>query len=322
MDFLEEYGTIRAMHSKLEFPYRVVGVNVGRKSHSSLGLSSEINLFSLASDGLGCIVGVGRSNIALTRAKFPMHVHPGCMEIHYCLRGSLTFATDEGEFRCMPGEIFLTQPTTPHRLVERKRGQRHIWLLFKFPARREEPILGLAPHESALMCRRLAKIDRNLFPADPRLRSLFQNLFDTCDNDPRGPFRTIKLKAFALMILLAILDCAERGATPQEPMNARLMEVIGAIRKNPAHMMSIEELAHRAALSESRFSFLFKQATGLPPHSFIVSCRMKETKRRLRETDDSISKIAYDMGFASPRHLAVQFRQFFDASPREFRASR
>ena len=83
----------------------------------------------------------------------------------------------------------------------------------------------------------------------------------------------------------------------------------------------MEELARGAALSESRFSFLFKESTGLPPNAFMASCRMEETKRRLRETRDPIAMIAREMGFASSRHLATQFKQFCGVTPRQFRSA-
>ena len=121
------------------------------------------------------------------------------------------------------------------------------------------------------------------------------------------------------MILLVILDRAERTDSATGVVTKRMQDVIDEIRRNPAKTASIEELAQKAALSESRFSVLFKSATGLPPHSFIVSCRMEEVKRLLRETDKPISAIAHEMGFASPRHLASQFQQFLGMTPSEFR---
>ena len=298
----------------------IIGEGAPKDSYSSLGASDEIELFSLVPDGLDCIAGVGRSHINFSRVNFPEHRHPNCIEIHYCLRGSLTFAVGRKTYRCMPGDVFLTQPKTPHRLIERKRGQRHYWILFRFPKHRGETVLGLTPEESDLFCDRIAAIDRKRFAADDRLRVLFQELFTICDNEPRDAFRTIKLKSVALTVLLTIIDCAEqRKSNVDRPVNERLQSVIRDMQRNPAQTKSIEELAQSAALSESRFSFLFKKATGLPPHSFIVSRRMDEAKRRLTDTDDPISKIAHDMGFASSRHLATQFRQFFGKTPCEFR---
>ena len=309
------------MNPQPEFPYKKVSEDSALRETSNLGASDELHLFSLAQDGLECIAGVGRSHINFLRANFPMHIHPGCIEMHYCLRGSLTFATEAGEFRCMPGDVFLTQPKVAHHLVERHRGQRHFWMLFKYPKRGDAPVLGLSRKESDMLCRRLAAIERCHFHADTRLRQLFQTLFTICDSEPRSAFRSIKLKSIALMILLVIISCAERSEAVDERANSRLMNVIADIRKNPAQAMSIDKLARRAALSESRFSFLFKQATGLPPHAFIVSCRIEEAKRRLCETNDQIATIAHDLGFASPRHLTMQFRQHCDVTPRQFRNS-
>ena len=310
------------MNAKSEFPYIKVGRRQGRAATSNLGASDELHLFSLAPDGLDCVAGVGQSHINFQRANFPMHIHPGCIEVHYCLRGSLTFATEAGESRCMPGDVFLTQPKVAHHLVERRRGQRHFWLLFKYPKRGDAPVLGLSKKESDLLCRRMAAIERCRFPADSRLKQLFQSLFTVCDKEPRSQFRSIKLKSIALMILLVIIACAEQSDVAEGRANGRLMDVIDSIRRNPAQTAPIDELARRAALSESRFSFLFKQATGLPPHAFIVSCRIEEAKRRLRETDAPIAKIARDLGFASPRHLTTQFRQHCDIAPRQFREGR
>ncbi len=304
-----------------EFPYRLVGKGAAKSSSSSLGASDEIRLVSLAPDGLECIVGVGRSQISLNRVSFPEHEHPGCIELHFCLRGSLVFSAGGETFRCLPGDIFLTQPDMAHHLVERKRGQRHFWMMFRFPKRGDAPILGLDARESALLCRRLAAIRHCRFRGDERLRTLFQNIFDICEAEPRrGTLRTIRLKAVVLDLLLVVMDCAEREASKPEHANKRLLGIIEAIRADPARAASIGELAQAAALSESRFAFLFKLATGLPPHAFIMACRMEETKRRLRDTGDPIAKIASDMGFASARHLAVQFRQHCACSPRQFRA--
>ena len=301
-----------------EFTYRVVGEKVGKETTSSLGRSEEMHLFSLASDGLDCVAGIGRSRINVSRAHFPQHIHPHCLEMHYCLRGSLVFQAEGQEYRCMPGQVFLTQPKDRHHLVERQRGQRHFWLLFRFPSRHGGTILDLPAKESSLLCRRLAGIRRRLFPADASLRDLFQKVFDLCD-EPRCAFRDLELKSLILRILLVVLRCAEREGTARSSVNSRIQDVIRDIRENPARKHSIEELAHRAALSESRFSFLFKHATGLPPHAFMASCRIVEAKRLLRATGEPISKIARNLGFASSRHLTAQFRQFCSMTPSRFR---
>lgn len=232
------------MKNSPQFPYRAI-VHDGKTS-DSLGASNEICLFSLAEDGIGCIAGIGRSRIDLSRAQFPEHVHPRCMEIHYCLRGSLVFQAEGETYHCLPGHVFLTQPKDRHRLVERQRGQRHIWLLFRFPSSYKDTVLDLPTEESRLLCHRLAGIRCRLFPADAALRDLFQKVFDLCECEPRGMFRTLVLKSLVLRILLVILRSAERDNRPLRSVNARLQDVIRDIREKPAVKRSIEELARRA----------------------------------------------------------------------------
>jgi AraC-like DNA-binding protein len=53
----------------------------------------------------------------------------------------------------------------------------------------------------------------------------------------------------------------------------------------------------------------------------MASCRIAEVKRRLGATRDPIAKIARDLGFASPRHLTTQFRQFCGITPNSFRGN-
>ena len=114
------------MKRQPQFPYRAVAREGAAKASDSLGASDELHLFSLAEDGIGCVAGIGRSRIDISRAQFPEHVHPHCLEIHYCLRGSLVFRAEGETYRCLPGHVFLTQPRDRHHLVERERGQRHV----------------------------------------------------------------------------------------------------------------------------------------------------------------------------------------------------
>ena len=307
------------MKRQPQFPYRAVAREGAAKASDRLGASDELHLFSLAEDGIGCVAGIGRSRIDISRAQFPEHVHPHCLEIHYCLRGSLVFEAEGETYRSLPGHVFLTQPKDRHHLVERERGQRHFWLLFRFPSSHGGGVLDLPMKESRLLCSRLAGIRRRLFPVDASLRGLFQEVFDLCETEPRGAFRTLELKALVLRILLVLLRSAEQAGGKPRSVHVRLQDVVRSLRENPLERRIVEDLARSAALSESRFSFLFKQATGLPPHAFMASCRLAEARRRLRATDEPIAKIAQDTGFASSRHLATQFRQFHGMSPRQFR---
>ena len=77
--------------------------------------------------------------------------------------------------------------------------------------------------------------------------------------------------------------------------------------------------AAHAKMSESYFTALFRRVIGLPPYAYLSKCRLESVRKRLSGTDDSIGAIAHDLGFASPQHLAMQFRKTFGLTPTEYR---
>ena len=84
----------------------------------------------------------------------------------------------------------------------------------------------------------------------------------------------------------------------------------------------LEQLAARAGLSKFHFHRLFKSASGMSPGKYQLNARMKEARRRLRETKQSVVSVALDLGFSSPSHFAQVFRRETGLTPSEYRRQR
>ena len=52
---------------------------------------------------------------------------------------------------------------------------------------------------------------------------------------------------------------------------------------------------------------------------YLSKCRLDMARTRLAKTTASVAVIAHDLGFASPQHLATQFRKTFGLTPTEWR---
>ena len=298
-----------------KFPFKAPGVT--GKTSDSLCASDEIRLGSLAECGLKCVAGVGYSRVKTTRGVPPLHLHPRCIEIHFCIRGSMTFEAEGGKYRCMPGNMFVTQPADLHHLVERTRGQRHYWLLLRMPGR-GETLLDLPKRESDALCGSLSRLTERLYKTPAGIIEAFKELVGTWESEPADAMRTVRLKSLVLRILLRMADSA--GASRGSACDARIAAAMRLIRENPSGRHSVKTLAATANLSESRFSHMFKVSTGLPPHAFVAQCRLEEAMRLLKETDWPVTRIAIDLGFATPRHLSAQFRQTYGIAPKDARA--
>ena len=87
----------------------------------------------------------------------------------------------------------------------------------------------------------------------------------------------------------------------------------------PEAIPSVAYFAEKANLSPSYFSDLIRKETGTNPKDFISLFMIDEAKRRLLETGDDISEIAYRLGFEYPAHFTRMFKRLVGMTPKEYR---
>jgi AraC-like DNA-binding protein len=72
-------------------------------------------------------------------------------------------------------------------------------------------------------------------------------------------------------------------------------------------------------VSTPHFIEVFRAGFGETPKKYLLRQRIEEAARRLRDTDQAITRIALDLGFSSSQHFARAFRQLKGCSARDFR---
>ncbi len=83
--------------------------------------------------------------------------------------------------------------------------------------------------------------------------------------------------------------------------------------------LSLDSLAKESGYSRAHFLRMFRTATGLTPHQFVLDLRLKQAQNRIRKTRDSLIDIAAECGFASQSHMTTVFRKHLDFTPAEIR---
>ncbi|HEY5869760.1 MAG TPA: AraC family transcriptional regulator, partial [Candidatus Tectomicrobia bacterium] len=91
---------------------------------------------------------------------------------------------------------------------------------------------------------------------------------------------------------------AAGGLTPY-----KLQHMLAYIRAHLEHELSLATLAAVAQMSITHFAHLFKDATGLPPHQYVILCRMEHAKRLLAETDMPLIEIGPQVGCMDQSHF-------------------
>src|SRR5947207_14410852 len=82
----------------------------------------------------------------------------------------------------------------------------------------------------------------------------------------------------------------------------------------------VERLANISGVSEAHFARSFKEAFGIPPHRYLLTRRIERAKALLRDTDLTITAIAFQAGWTSVGTFGRTFRDVTGESPGELRA--
>jgi transcriptional regulator GlxA family with amidase domain len=98
-----------------------------------------------------------------------------------------------------------------------------------------------------------------------------------------------------------------------------LGEVLGWMLEHLDQPLTVEELAHRAAMSPRTFARRFRATTGTTPHQWLLGQRILFAQRLLESTDESIEQVATRCGFSSAASLRAHFQRSVSASPQAYR---
>lgn len=82
----------------------------------------------------------------------------------------------------------------------------------------------------------------------------------------------------------------------------------------------VRRLARVSGVSAAHFARSFKEAFGVPPHRYLLTRRIERATALLRDTDLSITDIAFQTGWASLGTFGRTFRDVLGETPGAVRA--
>ena len=139
-------------------------------------------------------------------------------------------------------------------------------------------------------------------------------------NTPLGHFTAL----LDILEELAEQPARELSFAPQASsrrMNAdpRIRVVLAFLSKNASSSIRQKDVAKLVRLSPAAFSRFFRRGVGKTFGAYLADLRLSEACRRLLDTNDSISRIAYDAGFQNLSNFNRCFRKARGMSPKAFR---
>ncbi len=136
----------------------------------------------------------------------------------------------------------------------------------------------------------------------------------------RDVLSVLEAQQLGTELVLAILKQYAPAATkPSASTTPSLNWITSFLTFNLTEPLSVEEMARRASLSPSRFSAVFRQTFGMPPHQYLMRLRLQHSEELLRTTSLTLQDIAVYCGFADVHHFSKAFKRVRGLAPGAFR---
>lgn len=245
------------------------------------------------------------------------------IEIHHCLEGRVEQIYEDEVFYLEPGDLALGI---------RKEQNRH----YHFPTTHYHGSMILIDTIRAPKCfsefledvrvqplevaKRLCQ-GRNSFyiRRQPYIDHIFSELYTVSDDLRKG---YAKVKILELLLILSTIS-PEENEVPKRSLSQVQIQLAKQsaeyLTQNMMRRITIPELAKQFNVSETTMKNAFKAVYGVPVYTFIRMLKIHQAAQLLRNTDVSVSDIAYDMGYKNTSKFADAFREIMGETPSEFR---
>ncbi len=229
-----------------------------------------------------------------------------------------------GDFigRFQPGHLVLTGPRLPHNWISLDVPKEGVALRDRVIQFRHEPI-ARASECIPELAEILPMLERSrhgieFFGLSERAGTHYDHVRAT-----RGVERFSAFIAFLAdlarcanyrLLSHVQIQCNEDDAT-LELINS----VVYRVTRDVARPISVADCAKQLGMSESRFSRLFRRATGNTFVDFVNRVRINRACQLLMESDRYITNICYEVGFNNVANFNRRFLEIKGMTPRDFR---
>lgn len=138
------------------------------------------------------------------------------------------------------------------------------------------------------------------------------------------PFRQLYLESRAVEFAAEALTCiASEPSLASTPLalreHRRLRELCAWLDSRAAESLTLEEIAHEAAMSPAALQRAFRAFSGQTLFDYLRARRLDAARLALERDGASVAMAAEIAGYSSPNNFATAFKRRFGCPPRDIR---
>ena len=155
----------------------------------------------------------------------------------------------------------------------------------------------------------------------PKELSVVLVMVDKLDEELRTRSSGFKFMATAafMQIVGYLSRCYANSKSPDSRALLRIGEAISDLEINYQEAINLDRLARIAHMSKRNFIRSFQAALGTSPIAHLVHLRVNRGASLLRRTDQSVTEIAFQVGFADSNYFTRQFNKLIGVTPSQYR---
>jgi len=258
---------------------------------------------------------------------FGLHAHE-FSELVIITGGRGLHVTGQDSWQLSTGDVFVIGGSRPHDYLNMEKLQLINVLFDQQDMAFELMDLVALPGYHALFHLEPAWRKRHDFKSRLRLSpkdlaiavSLIDELHEELDKRTAG-FGFLATATF--MQLLGFLSrCYGRSKNTDSKALLRIAQTISHLESHFTEAVQLDELVEMSQMSKRSFLRAFEAARGCTPIAYVIQLRIARAARLLRQTEDSITDIAYRVGFNDSNYFTRQFRKHLGVTPRIYRNNR
>jgi AraC family transcriptional regulator len=137
-------------------------------------------------------------------------------------------------------------------------------------------------------------------------------------SSPRSEERVLRIIE---QVIAAMTGDRQTQAAPTGRETRLVVEAIRLVEADAARPLELKEMAAAAGMSKYHFLRVFRRLTGVTPHRYLISARLRRAALALASSRRPVIAVALDAGFGDLSTFNKTFRAVYGLTPTQYRAS-
>jgi AraC-like DNA-binding protein len=257
------------------------------------------------------------AHYTLRKAFSPVtdHFHSNIVEFHCLVKGRRIAHVGYHDYTITGRECFITFPFEEHSTGEFPENPCEFYA-FQIKVLPVDHFLGLSNDLRDYLIDMLLNLPHRHYKIS---YSDLQNLKATFDAMTLGGIDNMYLALQYLCCFLFNLKNLDPILEERSPHTSpSIQKCVEYIEENFKESISLSTLADISGYSLSSFKVKFKDIIGITPAEYITLRKIEYAKQALRSSSQSITDLAFELGFSSSNYFCTVFKKYTNSTPSQY----